>query len=188
MSNWTTVSGVIEVDTYAGTTHKARYITECVINHLPRISGSEGDVDIFINQPSNYNLSSSCDELCAETNLMEKDYYGFRQHKVQTKTIITVQGHLRDTYSNEIYRQVVKWLTRLSKRLHVCSVHLYVADYYKDYRLDNPQWVIDMPEDDWFSDYESGLLIRTNICCGNKDRAKQELLEMFNDYIFNKEE
>ena len=41
MSCWTYVTGVIEVDTCARSDAEAMYLAQTVVNHLPRITGSE---------------------------------------------------------------------------------------------------------------------------------------------------
>lgn len=45
MSMWTYVNGTIELDTFGRSDAESMYLAQTVINHLPRITGSEGDVN-----------------------------------------------------------------------------------------------------------------------------------------------
>ena len=50
MSRWTTVNGIVNVDTFGKTTFHSLYIIESVLAHLPKIERSEGPLSVFINQ------------------------------------------------------------------------------------------------------------------------------------------
>ena len=54
MSCWTYVTGVIEVDTCARSDAEAMYLAQTVVNHLPRITGSERSVEFHLSQPNGY--------------------------------------------------------------------------------------------------------------------------------------
>ena len=68
MSWWTHIRGMITVSPMGRTQAEKRYILETVLEHLPRVTGSEGDMDVHIVQRSGYNLSSSHDEFGMRTN------------------------------------------------------------------------------------------------------------------------
>lgn len=50
MSYWTYINGTITVCPMGRTQPEKRYILETVLNHLPRVTGSEGDIDVYIIQ------------------------------------------------------------------------------------------------------------------------------------------
>ena len=75
MSWWTHVMGTIEVDVRGRTQAEIRYILETVLDHLPRVTGSEGDMNVYITQEAGCNRSSSLDEFGLATNNL-RDMYG----------------------------------------------------------------------------------------------------------------
>ena len=50
MSSWTYINGTVTVHPMGRTQPEKRYILETVLNHLPRVTGSEGDMDVYIIQ------------------------------------------------------------------------------------------------------------------------------------------
>lgn len=135
MSNWTYINGVISVDPFGRTQAESRYIVETVLNHLPVIKGSETDMQIYINQSKIYADSYGCDEFEQQTNNLTDEYgrhtmeYGYLNiYKYQ----IIVEGKLRDTYFDDTYRNFMKWLCRLSKRLYVDNVCVEIHERYTD--------------------------------------------------------
>ena len=68
MSYWTYINGTITVRPMGRTQPEKRYILETVLNHLPRVTGSEGDMNTYIIQKNGYNSSCSCDEFGEVTN------------------------------------------------------------------------------------------------------------------------
>lgn len=62
MSWWSYIHGTIEVFPMGRTQAEKRYILDTVLDHLPRVTGSEGDMDVYVIQKNGYNSSSSCDE------------------------------------------------------------------------------------------------------------------------------
>ena len=62
MSWWTYINGTIEVRPMGRTQAEKRYILETVLNHLPLVTGSERDMNVYIIQENGTNSSSSCDE------------------------------------------------------------------------------------------------------------------------------
>ena len=68
MSWWTYVRGIVEVDTFADSDPEAMFMAQTVVNHLPRITGSERDVGVYCVRPNGTNLSSNCDEFDVPSN------------------------------------------------------------------------------------------------------------------------
>lgn len=149
MSWWTHVKGVVEVDVPGRTQAEIRYVLESVLDHLPRVTGSEGDMNVYIAQEAGHNCSSSCDEFGLRTNNL-KDLHGFKSAKcgwleTQGMYMLTVEGDLRDREFEETKREFSKWLCRLAKRLNVYSVVVKIWSYDQTMVISKAQ-----PYDDMF--------------------------------------
>ena len=134
MSMWTYINGTITVSPMGRTQAEKRYILETVLDHLPVVSGSEKDMDIYVNQKNGFNVSSSSDEFGLNTNLLTSSYGNKTRHgwlRMQDDYILTVDGSLRDREFNETYREFMKWLVRLGKRVMIESVLVEIKDYGK---------------------------------------------------------
>ena len=68
MSWWTHIKGVIEVNVPGRTQAEIQYVLETVLDHLPRVTGSEGDMNVYIAREAGYNNSCSCDEFGQKTD------------------------------------------------------------------------------------------------------------------------
>lgn len=141
MSWWTHIKGVVEVEVPGRTQAEIRYVLESVLDHLPRVTGSEGDMNVYISQRAGYNRSSSLDEFGLKTNNL-KDDYGFKTRnrgwlETQSMYMLTVDGDLRDREFEETKREFMKWLCRLAKRLNVCSVVVKIRDYGQSMVISN---------------------------------------------------
>ena len=55
MSSWTYVHGTIVVSPLGRTQHEKRYILETVLDHLPVVTGSERDMEVYVIQKRGYN-------------------------------------------------------------------------------------------------------------------------------------
>ena len=100
MSNWSYINGVITVEPLGRTQPEKRYILDTVLDHLPRVSGSEGDMDVYVNQKKGYNSSCSADEFGYVTNNLV-DSYGDKTRKggwlrTQDTYLVVVNASLRD--------------------------------------------------------------------------------------------
>ena len=62
MSHWTYVSGIVEVRPIGNTQPQKRYILDTVLEHLPVVSGSEGNMKVHVVQQYGHDCSSSCNE------------------------------------------------------------------------------------------------------------------------------
>ena len=126
MSYWTNITGTITVSPMGRTQAEKRYILETVLEHLPLVTGSERDMNVHIVQKAGHNSSSSCDEFGMNTNNL-KDSCGDHScehgcRRAQTEYILVVEGDFRDRFFADTYREFVKWLCRLAKRVEVFNV------------------------------------------------------------------
>lgn len=80
MSMWTHIVASIDVDTFKES-DTIKEDVEKMLEKAPKITGSEGPADVFVNVLSGYNISSYEDD-------KHKEY--------QTRVVITVIGDLRD--------------------------------------------------------------------------------------------
>lgn len=133
MSRWTNINGTIIVSSWGRTQAELRYILDTVLEHLPRVTGSEGDMDVYTIQTNGHNTSVNVDEFGAPTNNLI-DSYGDKSYtrgslKCQDKYIIAVNGALRDRHFDQTFREFQKWLCRLSKRCRVYKVFVKIEDY-----------------------------------------------------------
>lgn len=136
MSWWSYIHGTIEVSPMGRTQAEKRYILDTVLDHLPRVTGSEGDMDVYVIQKNGYNSSSSCDEFGQVTNNLV-DHYGYKSRKrgwlrMQDNYILVVDGSLRDREFEETFRAFQKWLIRLAKRVSIESVLVKISDYDRE--------------------------------------------------------
>lgn len=150
MSHWTKVHGVIEVDTFSRSSAEAMYLAQTVVNHLPRVTGSEGDVEYYLNLVHGSNTSSNCDEFDQRSNLCNGAH--FRVFEYQSCVLITIDGYLRDREFDQTLRETVKALARLSSRLWVKRCVVSVSDWVRRFVFDDPHWVIAREQTSWARD------------------------------------
>jgi len=141
MSIWTKIHGVIAVSVPGRTQHECDYILRSILDHLPVVEGSEGDMEFFINL-NKPNVSCSHDEYGFMTNNLTTRYgrkgrrFGWLSYG-DTYTI-TISSSLRDMNLSETLKQFNKWICRLAKRLMVCDVIIRLQDDYSgSYIIDN---------------------------------------------------
>ena len=141
MSWWTYINGTIEVRPMGRTQAEKRYILETVLNHLPLVTGSEGDMNVYTIQENGTNSSCSCDEYGECTNNLT-DSYGCHNQKrgwlrVQDRYILVVNGALRDRKFSETFREFMNWLCRLAKRVSIEDILVRIYDYDKEYVIND---------------------------------------------------
>lgn len=156
MSIWSYITGTITVNLFGRTQPECRYILDTVLSHLPRVTGSEGDMHVYTIQKDGYNCSSSCDEFGQRSD-KAIDWYGkpdqrngmFRTQEIY---IIVIDGALRDREFNETYRQFCKWLTRLAKRIWVKDVLVRIESYSQSSLIENhnSEWGEILEDPSWF--------------------------------------
>ena len=132
MSNWTYINGVITVSMIGRTQLEKEYILKTVLNHLPVVTGSEGDMECHVIKRCGYNTRSSCDEYGYRTNNLRSEY-GRRSVErgslcTQSEYYIVLDADLRDTGFEQSFRSFQWWLCRLSKRVLVSDVIVSIKD------------------------------------------------------------
>lgn len=150
MSSWTYVKGMVYVSPMGRTQAETRYILDTVLEHLPIVSGSECDMNVYVVQPKGHNSSSSCDEFGYETNNLV-DRYGSKSRKsgwlnTQTTYILVLDGNLRDREFEQTYRELQKFLCRLAKRVSVDRIMVEVSGWNKSMLIDDSDAYYDMFE------------------------------------------
>lgn len=167
MSCWTYINGTINVSVPGRTQAEIDYILQTILDHLPRVTGSERDMDVYINRHRGHNSSCSCDEYEMNTNNLV-DRYGNKTQKqgwLRTQNIytLTVNASLRDRMMKQTVKEFMKWLCRLSKRLSVDSVLIRIDGYDQHFLINEsgfksayssmheyPSWVRDGGEPAWW--------------------------------------
>ena len=120
MSYWTHIRGTMRVSCFGRTQHEVRYILETVLDHLPAVTGSEEDMTVSIVE-RNYNIYCSHNEFGVR---MPKH----QRFKYADTYLLVVDGDLRDRVFAETYREFIKWLMRLAKRVWVDDVVVDIND------------------------------------------------------------
>ncbi len=80
MSMWTHIVASIDVDTFKES-HTIKEDVEKMLENAPKITGSEGPADVFVNVLSGYTIRTYKDD---------------KTDEFQTRVVITVIGDLRD--------------------------------------------------------------------------------------------
>lgn len=116
MSRWTYVTGAVVLDTYSNNAIKE---VEEFLKTAPKITGSEKNAEIFINQPNGNNVfeSSWSEEL---GDYVLKEY--------QTDVILTIHGALRDREIDRTKTEVSSFLDALKKKFDIDFKSIQVMD------------------------------------------------------------
>ena len=125
MSYWSFVHGTVTVLPFGRTQAEKRYLLDTVLDHLPKVTGSEGDMNIYCIQKNGYS------ESCSYTEFGEQKPFETLSTEMQSEYILVVDGNLRDRKFAQTYREFIKWLVRLSKRLGVEEVLVEIKDHAK---------------------------------------------------------
>lgn len=149
MSYWCYITGTITVSPIGITQAQKRYILDTVLDHLPLVTDSEGDMNVYIIQKNGHNHSSSHDEFGERTNNLT-DWYGEKSRSrgslyIQDEYILVVDAALRDREFDQTYREFIKWLVRLGKRVMIENVLVKIKGYdkstiIKDYCVQNEKY------------------------------------------------
>ena len=89
MSKWTHIVASIDVDTFIES-HTIKEDIEKMLEKAPKITGSEGPADVFINVRSGSNISTMIDD---------------KEEHFQTLIVITVVGDLRDRTKDQTEKE-----------------------------------------------------------------------------------
>lgn len=149
MSSWCYIQGTITVSPIGCTQAQKRYVLDTVLAHLPIVSGSERDMNVYVIQKNGHNSSSSCDEFGERTNNLV-DRYGQKSRVrgwlcTQDEYILVVDAALRDREFDQTYREFIKWLVRLGKRVMIDNILVKISGYdkstiIKDYCVQNEKY------------------------------------------------
>lgn len=141
MSFGTYVNGTITVEPMGRTNEEKEYVLKTVLNHLPRVTGSDGDMDVYIIRKNGYNSSCSCDEFGEVTNnLVDRNGHKSRARgwlRTQDEYILVVNGDLRNREFEQTYREFIKWLVRLCKRTGLKDILVEIKGYDKSTVIKN---------------------------------------------------
>lgn len=148
MSYWTYVSDMLKVESGSRSTPETMYRVQTVLNHLPKITGSEGPVLFYPVLSERSHLVSNEDEFEQRSNLGNWRYG--RMFASRTECLIALDGALRDRVFPQTARETVKTLCRLASRLYVqeCLVKVR-GDTGEEMILNNPRWLLDADVSDW---------------------------------------
>jgi len=166
MSWWTHINGNILVRVPGRSQAEIDYILQSVLDHMPRVTGSEGDMEVYINRHKGHSSSCSHDEYQMRTNnLMNWRGYKDKDGWLETQDIYTlvVHGDLRDRLLKETIKEFMNWLCRLSKRILVESVLVNIEAYDESFLInesgcdtpywkmnESPSWANDTEEPAWW--------------------------------------
>lgn len=121
MSAWTYITGIITVFPMGRTQPEKRYILDTILEHMPRVTGSEQDMHVHVIQKHGYNCSSSHNEF--------GERIPWNENKTQDKYFIVIEASLRDRYFEETLRELNKWLNRLAKRAGIEELLVKIEGY-----------------------------------------------------------
>lgn len=119
MSSWTYVQGLIELDVPGRTQAEKNYILQTVIDHLPKVTGSEKSMNIYTIQTVGHDSWQNFDEF----------YNRVEDFRTQSRYFLVLDGNLRDRYYKDTFKELNKFLNRLGKRLMVDSVYVRLYNY-----------------------------------------------------------
>lgn len=130
MSFWTHINGVITLDVAGRTQVEMDYIIGSILDHLPKVTGSERDMEFYLTPVKGSNCSCSCDEYEQDSNLLPSKYGGkFGWLETQSVYLLTVHGSLRDRMFEETFKEFLNFATRLAKRCMVTDILVSVTGY-----------------------------------------------------------
>ncbi len=141
MSYWTYINGTVTVSPIGRTQAEKRYVLDTVLDHLPIVTGSEENMNVYVIQKNGTNSQCTHDEFGESTDHL-LNIYDVNDHargwmRMQNEYIIVVDGALRDRQFNETYKEFVKWLIRLGKRISIEDILVEVKDYNKSSIIKN---------------------------------------------------
>lgn len=127
MSMRTYIRGLIELDIPGRTQAEKNYILQTVIDHLPKVTGSEGNMEIHTVRAYGHDMWSNRDEL----DNLALDF------KTQSRYFLVLDGNLRYRHYEDTFKELNKFLNRLAKRLIIDSAYVRLSDYYRSYTFEN---------------------------------------------------
>ena len=157
MGSWTFVRGMITVSPLGRTQAEKRYILETVLDHLPFVTGSERDMNVYIIS------KNGCSGFSSHTEFGEPGStrrHGSLSTEIQNEYILVVDGSLRNREFNQTFKEFQKWICRLAKRVPIEEVLVEIEDWQKSVIIQNtndvyylmfedPSWCNDTGEPTW---------------------------------------
>lgn len=126
MSSWTHIAAVIDVDTNIISKNLQKKVEE-LLSKAPKITGSEGDADVFINVLSGYNYytSSDCRECKYGESFIENEseeescdadeFFICPSGNYQTRVVITILGDQRDRMREQTKKEYKEFMRFIEK-------------------------------------------------------------------------
>lgn len=128
MSSWTHITACLSVDTGLVEPRKiVKRIIQKELKEAPKMTGSEGNADVFVNVQSGYDFYMSCDCVHCEyrdtivhtdegQHCDAPDDYKCKEGKYQTRVVISVQGDLRDRWKDDTQKEFDEFLEFIKRR------------------------------------------------------------------------
>ena len=128
MSHWTHIVASLYIDTSIED-HEIEKTTEKMLKKAPRITGSEGDADIFVNKLSGHNIWTGFDCTICQYKETAKitgeglvcgcpDDFHCPSGEYQTCVVITIAGDLRDRQKKQTQKEYQRFKKYVIKKLH----------------------------------------------------------------------
>lgn len=145
MSMWTHIRGTLTVSPFGRTKHEVRYILETVLDHLPKVTGGERDMETYVVEKYHPNIYSSHNEFGVRIQ-------SYEHKEFSDQLIVVLDGDFRDRYFNETLREFMNWFMRLAKRVSVYDVivsitaddrkqpYIFTGEFW-DY-VEDPSWCL----------------------------------------------
>lgn len=129
MSHWTSILASIYINTNIFDKN-IRTKIEHYLNNAPKITGSEGNAEVFISIPYGYTTTITVDcEHCPYGDTVETctnnitcdapDTFKCPANDYQTQVVITIMGNLRDRFKEETQREYKEFLKYVRNIEHV---------------------------------------------------------------------
>lgn len=128
MSMWTHIVAVIDADTFVDSKHIKKEVQK-MLKDAPKITGSEGNADVFVNVLSGYNhyISADCEACCFGPTIRylndgfscdAPDTTKCPEGKYQTRVVITVIGDLRDRMREQTKAEWLQFKEFVNKKIN----------------------------------------------------------------------
>lgn len=124
MSYWTNIFGTIYVEPLGYSEHAREFVLRTVLDHLPQVAGSEGDLGVSVAADPRRRVWTSSDEFGQE--LTGSDGRSLRGESVGY--FLTVHASLRDRMLAQTVSDFDAWLGTLAQRVRVKQIMVRVSD------------------------------------------------------------
>lgn len=157
MSSWTYITGTINVSPAGRTKPESRYILETVLAHLPKVTGSEGNMRIDI-LPSHRGVCTQSFSEFGEDMWYQRDASCDGWLDTTGRYTLVLEASLRDRKFGATLRELNKFLNRLAKRVMVEDILVCLKDSFWERHprmmiFSDPKPYGDMYEPDGWTEY-----------------------------------